>query len=266
MSVLGEQEVLLNYREGVAEIVLNRPDAANGMTVSFLKSMYEGIMAVHGSREARVLVIRGAGKHFCAGGDVKDFASKGSALPEYLRQATSILQTVSGALIRLNVPVIASVHGYAAGGGGFGLICACDFVIAARSAKFLTGATRAGMAPDAGATVTLQRLVGFRRAMELFLRNKVMSAEEALELGLINEVVEDDDLPAATDLLAQELMTGAPLAIAATKRLLWNGIGTNVETCLPEEARVVSELSGTRDALEALNAVIEKRAPAFRGQ
>lgn len=122
------------------------------------------------------------------------------------------------------------------------------------------------MAPDAGASVTLQRLVGFRKAMELLLRNTVLSAIEAQDLGIINTVVDDEHLDAETRALAEELARGAPLALAATKRLLWNGVGTGVEACLPEESRTVSELSGTYDAREALDAVMLRRDPEFEGR
>jgi 2-(1,2-epoxy-1,2-dihydrophenyl)acetyl-CoA isomerase len=264
--LIEEGPVLLSLRNGIAELILNRPKEANGMTVEFLTALYDAVMMIHGDPRVRVVILRGNGKHFCAGGDVKVFASKGKKMPDYLRQATSLLQIVVGALIRLNAPVIASVHGFAAGGGGFGLVCASDFVIATKSAKFMTGACRAGMAPDAGASVTLQRLVGFRKAMELFLRSPILSADEAAELRIINSVVEDDSLDKETRALAEELAIAAPLALAATKRLLWNGIGTGVEACLPEESRTVSELSGTRDAREALAAVIEKRTASFLGE
>ncbi|RIJ24651.1 enoyl-CoA hydratase/isomerase family protein [Henriciella barbarensis] len=264
--LIGDGPVLVSLRNGIAELVLNRPDAANGMTVEFLSALYKAIMKIHGDSRVRVVILRGNGKHFCAGGDVKVFASKGEKLPDYLREATSLLQIVAGALIRLNAPVIASVHGFAAGGGGFGLVCASDFVVAGKSAKFLTGATRAGMAPDAGASVTLQRLVGFRKAMELLLRNTVLSASEAQDLGIINTVVDDENLDAETRALAEELARGAPLALAATKRLLWNGVGTGVEACLPEESRTVAELSGTYDAREALDAVMLRRDPEFEGR
>lgn len=265
-AIISDGMVLLNCKNSIAELVLNRPDQANGMTVEFLSALYDAVMAIHGNPEVKVVILRGNGKHFCAGGDVKVFVSKGEAMPDYLREATSLLQIVVGALIRLNAPVIASVHGFAAGGGGFGLVCASDFVIAAESAKFLTGATRAGMAPDAGSSVTLQNLVGFRKAMELFMRNPILSAEEARDLGIINTVVPDSELQAETMSLAEELALAAPLALAATKRLLWNGIGTGVETSLPEESRTVSALSGSEDAREALAAVIARRDPVFKGR
>jgi 2-(1,2-epoxy-1,2-dihydrophenyl)acetyl-CoA isomerase len=160
--------VLLDLEDsGVGRLTLNRPEAANGMSVPFLRALYDALMHCHREPRLRALVVAGAGPNFCAGGDIKDFASKGEALPDYLREATSWLQISVSALMRLNAPVVAAVQGFAAGGGGFGLVCASDLVVAAESAKFLPGATRAGMAPDAGVSVTLPRLVGLRRAMEL---------------------------------------------------------------------------------------------------
>jgi 2-(1,2-epoxy-1,2-dihydrophenyl)acetyl-CoA isomerase len=158
------------------------------------------------------------------------------------------------------------VQGFAAGGGGFGLVCACDLVVAGESAKFLLGATRVGMAPDAGGSVTLTQLVGLRKAMEIALTNPVLSAAEALEIGLITRVVADDAVQAEGRALAAELADGAPLALAATKRLLWDGVGATVAERLAEESRTVSELSGTADAREGLAAVIERRPPAFGGR
>jgi 2-(1,2-epoxy-1,2-dihydrophenyl)acetyl-CoA isomerase len=259
--------VLLDLDDsGVGRLTLNRPEAANGMSVPFLRALYDALMRCHSEPRLRVLVVSGAGPNFCAGGDIKDFASKGEGLPDYLREATSWLQISVSALMRLNAPVIAAVHGFAAGGGGFGLVCAADLVVAAESAKFLPGATRAGMAPDAGVSVTLPRLVGLRRAMNLVLTNPVLSAEEALDIGLVNQVVPDAELTGAADKLAATLAAGAPLALAASKRLLWDGVGRSVETGLPDEARTVSELSGSADAREGLAAVIERRRPVFTGR
>ena len=259
--------VLLGLEDsGVGRLTLNRPEAANGMSVPFLRALYDALMRCHSEPRLRVLVVSGAGPNFCAGGDIKDFASKGEGLPDYLREATSWLQISVSALMRLNAPVIAAVHGFAAGGGGFGLVCAADLVVAAESAKFLPGATRAGMAPDAGVSVTLPRLVGLRRAMNLVLTNPILSAEEALDIGLVNQVVPDAELTEAADRLAATLAAGAPLALAASKRLLWDGVGRSVETGLPDEARTVSELSGTADAREGLAAVIERRRPVFTGR
>ena len=265
MPVIDQGPVLLDITDGIAHVRLNRPDVSNGMNVELLRALGDAIMVCHGEANVRAVLLTGAGKNFCAGGDVHTFASKGEKLPQYLRQATAYLQNAVAGLIRLEAPVIASVQGFAAGGGGFGLVCASDMVVAGASAKFLAGATRVGMAPDAGVSVTLPHLVGLRKATEILLTNPVINAAEALNLGIVTRVVPDDELADASLTLARELAAGAPKALAATKRLLWSGIGTSVEQCLPEEARTVSELSGTSDAREGLAAVIERRKPKFTG-
>ena len=253
-------------RPGDAQVTLNRPDTANGMNLDLLRALHEAVMQCHRMPDLRVLVLKGAGDHFCAGGDVKDFAAKGEDLPDYLREATAMLQTAISALVQLPAPVVAQVHGYAAGGGGLGLVCAADFVIAAESARFMSGAVRVGMAPDGGVSVTLTQLVGFRKAMEIILTNPTLTAKEAAEIGLITRVVPDAQLADEVDQLADQFAAAAPLALAASKRLLWSGLGSSVHTALPEEARTVSELSGTADAREGLAAVLERRTPSFEGR
>jgi 2-(1,2-epoxy-1,2-dihydrophenyl)acetyl-CoA isomerase len=162
--------------------------------------------------------------------------------------------------------VIAQVQGFAAGGGGFGLVCAADLVVAAESARFFSGAVRVGMAPDAGTTVTLTQLAGLRQAMRILLTNPTLTAAEARDLGVVTEVVPDDELGPRVDTLAAELAGCAPMALAATKRLVWAGVGATLAERLPEEARMVSELSGSADAREGLAAVLEHRDPDFSGR
>ena len=258
--------VLTDIQDGIARIRLNRPAAANGLDVPLLRALNDAILECHGDPATKVVVLTGEGRNFCAGGDVKTFASKGEQLPDYLREATAWLQIATASLLRLKAPVITGVQGFAAGGGGLGLVCASDIVVAARSAKLFSGAVRVGMAPDGGSTVTLAQIVGVRKAMELLLLNPTLSADEALGIGLVNEVVEDDALESRVLELAQTLAALPPLAVSATKRLVWNGIGAGVEERLGEEARVVSELSGTEDSREGLAAVIERRAPKFVGR
>jgi 2-(1,2-epoxy-1,2-dihydrophenyl)acetyl-CoA isomerase len=251
-KLISDGLVLLDLdAEGVGRLRLNRPEASNGMDVPFLRALHDAVMAAHGAARLRVLLLTGEGPNFCAGGDVKMFASQGADLPDYLREATAWLQTCVQGLLSLQVPVIASVHGYAAGGGGFGLVCASDLVVAGESAKFLAGATRVGMAPDAGVSVTLPLLVGLRKA---------------LEIGLVTRVVPDGELAARSLDLARSLAAGPTRALGAAKRLVWSGLGARVEAQLPEEARTVAELSGTADAREGLAAVIERRAPVFSGR
>lgn len=262
---IGEGPVLLEHANGIATLTLNRPGASNGMNIELMQALHAAVMRCHREPGVRVVHLRGAGRNFCAGGDVQEFSSKGERLGDFLREVTAYLQMAVGALMRLNAVVVAEVQGYAAGGGGLGLVCASDVVIAGRSARFLAGATRVGMAPDGGASVILPRLVGFRRAAEIFLSNRVVEAAEAESIGLITKCVPDEALREEATRATRFYASGAPKALAATKRLLWNGVGLGVEACLPEEARTVSELSATADAREGLAAVIEKRKPTFSG-
>lgn len=263
--LISEGAVLLELHGGVAHLHLNRPESANGLDIPTLQDLHAALMRCHGERRARVVLLTGSGANFCAGGDVHTFATKGDELPEYIRQATIYLQAAISAMIHLDAPVIAAVQGFAAGGGGMGLVCAADMVIAAESAKFLAGATRVAMAPDAGLSVTLPRLVGPRKAAEMLLMNPVIKAPEALALGLINQVVADAELQDAAMACAQRMAEGAPRALAATKRLLWAGMGLGIDAAMPEESRTVAALCRTADVREGLAAVIEKRAAQFEG-
>jgi 2-(1,2-epoxy-1,2-dihydrophenyl)acetyl-CoA isomerase len=255
MNVAGlSAPVVLDVADGIARLRLNRPEASNGMNVEFLRALHEAVLACHADPAARVVLLTGEGRNFCAGGDIHTF------------EATAWLQLATAALIQLRVPVVAAVQGFAAGGGGLGLVCASDIVVAARSAKFFSGAVRVGMAPDGGASVTLAQLVGLRQALRILLTNPTLTAAEALEIGLVTEVVDDAELFNRAEQLAVQLAAMPPRALSATKRLVWSGVGASVEQRLAEEARTVSELSGTADALEGLRAVIERREPKFTGQ
>jgi 2-(1,2-epoxy-1,2-dihydrophenyl)acetyl-CoA isomerase len=260
---MGGGPVLLAYSDYIATITLNRPEASNGMNISLMKALHEAVMRCHREPEVRVVHLRGAGRNFCAGGDVHEFAAQGVGLGDFLREVTAWLQMAIGALIRLDAVVVAEIQGFAAGGGGLGLVCASDIVIAGHGARFLAGATRVGMAPDGGGSVILPHLVGFRRATEIILSNRIVEATEAEQIGLITRKVPDEDLATEAARTAAFYAAGAPLALSAAKRLLWNAI--EVERALPEEARTVSALSATADSREGLAAVIEKRKPVYRG-
>ena len=252
--------------DGIAHLRLNRPErvqraqrrAAEGATRSYLALPRRSFRSGRAAQRRRT--------NFCAGGDIRTFESKGADLPQYLREATAWLQLATSALIQLRVPVVTAVQGFAAGGGGLGLVCASDVVIAAESAKFFSGAVRVGMAPDGGSSVTLSQLVGLRQALRILLLNPTLSATEACEIGLVTETVPDDELTSRANEIAAILANSPTLALSATKRLVWNGLGASVEQRLAEESRTVSELSGTPDALEGLRAVIERRPPKFEGR
>src|SRR3546814_269428 len=132
---IGEGPVLLDFADHIATITLNRPDASNGMNISLMKALHQAVLRCHSEAGVRVVHLRGAGRNFCAGGDVHEFASKGEGLGDFLREVTAWLQMAVGALIRLNAVVVAEVQGFAAGGGGLGLVCASDVVIAGEGAR-----------------------------------------------------------------------------------------------------------------------------------
>jgi len=262
--VASSDSVLLDLRDdGVAELCLNRPDAANALNLELLQLLVQRLTEVEVAG-ARALLLRGAGKNFCAGGDVREFASKGEELPAHLREATALLASAARALIRLPAPVVTVVQGAATGGGGLGLVCASDIVLAGESARFMSGAVRVGMAPDAGSSFSLQRIVGLRKALEITLLNPMLDAPSARELGIVTRVVADADLLREGRALAGELAAGPTEALAATKRLLWTGAEASLEDCLAEEVRTVSELSGSANAREGLAAVIERRPARYR--
>ena len=258
--------VLLESGQGIARLRLNRPEASNALNRELLRALVDAVGALAQDSSVRAVVLSGEGRNFCAGGDVKEFAAQGASLPEHLRELTRLLGLAAQGLVELPAPVIALVHGAATGGGGLGLVCAADIVLAGPDARFMLGATRVGMAPDAGLSVTLTRLVGLRQALRLALLNPMLDAAEALEIGLVSEVVADHLALERRGMdLARELAAGAPRAQAQTKRLLWQGIASSLPDCLPDEAATVSELSGTADSREGLAAVIERRPPRFTG-
>lgn len=264
--IVGEGPVRLTYGEGIANIQLNRPESANGFNIELMKQLQDVIMTVHGDKRVRAVILSGNGRIFCGGGDVKEFASKGEDLPNFLRMATAYLQVCVSGLVNLDAPVITKVQGFATGGAGMGLVCSSDIVICGAGAKFMAGATRVGMAPDGGATAMLSRIVGFRKAMDIVLTNRFVGAEEAERIGLATRLVADEALDDAVLETARSIAAGAPRSQSATKRLMWAGIGRGFEASLPDEAREVAALSGTRDALEGLAAVIERRKPNFVGR
>lgn len=252
--------------DGIATITLNRPDSANAMNVALLTALHSALLQCHGAPRVRVVVLTGAGRHFCGGGDIRDFLAHADDLPAHIKEVSSWLQAVTAAILALDVPVITSIQGFAAGGGGLGLVGSSDFVIAAHSARFMSGAIRVGMVPDGGLTAVLTHLVGFRKAMEIVLLNPTLDAEEAMRIGLITRVVPDADLADEVRAIALALVSAAPLAVSEGKRLLWNGLASTVSAALSEEGRAVVRLAGTADCIEGLAAVDQVRAPSFLGR
>ena len=258
---MSNDSVLFEVRDNVAHVTLNRPQAGNALDLNMAKELMAVALRCEADQGVRAVLLKGAGKSFCAGGDVKVFAAQ-EQLPQYLREITSYLHLAISRFARLDAPVIAAVHGSAAG-GGFSLAISCDLVIAAESATFLMAYTKIGMAPDGGSTYFLPRLVGMKRAMELAVTNRVLSAREACDWGIVTEVVPPDSLVARVEELARSLAQGPTGAFGSAKRLLHGGWSQTLETQMELESRAIAEAGGTADGQEGIRAFLEKRKARF---
>ena len=250
----------------VAVITLNRPAALNALTTEMA---WEFKSAIGEARErgARAIVLTGAGRAFCAGGDLKDMrkvAEREGRVEAFFDEPLGLLNECILLLQQVPLPVIAAVNG-SASGGGCNLALACDIVIAAESAKFNQAFVKVGLSPDCGGTYVLPRLVGLRRATELLMTGDVVGAREAVEIGMINRVVADEELMNETLALAVQLAQSPTAAIAKTKRLLAESATNSLDAQLEAERRAQIESGQTKDFLEGVAAFIEKRPPRFTG-
>jgi 2-(1,2-epoxy-1,2-dihydrophenyl)acetyl-CoA isomerase len=259
------ETLLLEVRDGVAHLTLNRPDSANGIDVTMAHELEHAALSMAGDPAVRAVLVTGAGARFCGGGDVKTFGEQGDGLPNYLREVATALHVAITELVHLDAPVVAAVQGSAAG-AGMGLVGAADLVLAGESAKFVMAYTGIGVTPDGSSSWFLPRLVGLKRALELTLTNRVLSAGEALDLGLITRVVPDGDLEQEAQALAAHLAAGPTRALGGAKRLLHGSLESTLETHVARETTEITAAAATRDAAEGIAAFVAKRAPEFRGE
>lgn len=249
---------------GIARLTLDRPKAANSIDLELGRALADAAIRCDEDPDVRVVVIAAEGRFFCAGGDLGSFGAAGDEVPALLKELTASLHAALSRLARGRAPVIAAVHGPAAG-AGMSLACAADFVIASEAASFTMAYTRAGLTPDGSSTWVLPRLIGTRKALELMVRNRTLSAAEALEWGLINEVVPAEALSGAVDALARELADGPTEAFGLTKRLLLLSSTEGFESQLEHESRAIADAARSPDGQEGIAAFLEKRAPRFTG-
>jgi 2-(1,2-epoxy-1,2-dihydrophenyl)acetyl-CoA isomerase len=252
--------VSLEFRDQVAFLTLARPDSANTMNQEFGKDFLSTVIQVKRST-ARAIVLCGEGKNFCFGGDLRGMIASGADVAGYLAELTTNLHQGMALLAALDAPVIAAVNGTAAG-AGLGLVLMADLAIAARSARFTAAYTGVGLTPDAGCTFLLPRMIGTRRTMEMLLTNRTLDAAEALEWGLINKVVEDDELAASAARLAERLSQGPQLAYGVVKRLLAESQPGYVEQ-MAREGAAISLQAASPEGAEGISAFLAKRAPRF---
>jgi 2-(1,2-epoxy-1,2-dihydrophenyl)acetyl-CoA isomerase len=262
-----DRTVIFGIEDGVARLTLNRPDRLNSFNVEMHEQVRESLARVAAPDSgARVLVVSGAGRGFCAGQDLGDRAvAPGSASVDLGDSIEKRYKPLVLALRSLPMPVIAAVNGVAAGAGA-NIALACDIVIAARSATFIQSFAKIGLVPDSGGTWLLPRLVGTARAMGLALLGDKLPAQQAQEWGLIWRCVDDAELPATVDTLARQLAAAPTRGLARTKQAFYEGWGRTFEQQLDIERDMQRELGFSADYAEGVAAFTAKRAPTFTGR
>jgi 2-(1,2-epoxy-1,2-dihydrophenyl)acetyl-CoA isomerase len=257
--------ILFEVNNNVARITMNRPEAANALNAEMAKDMMHAALRCSEDPAIRAVILTGAGRLFSGGGDLKSFAAQGDNMPYHLKEVTTYLHAAVSRFTRMDAPIIAAVNG-TAGGAGMSLCCFCDLVLAAESAKFTMAYTRVGLTPDGSSTYFLPRIVGLKRALELTLTNRLLTAQEALEWGIVTKVVPDANLQAEADALAAQLATAATGALGSAKRLLHSGWSETLETQMELETQSIAARAQTADGREGIAAFIEKRAAKFAGK
>ena len=259
------QTLLVENNDGVTTITLNRPDDANAMNLQWSKDFLQAAIQCSVDEDLRAVIITGCGNMFCAGGDVKSFAAQGQGVGPELKELTVYLHAAIGHFARLNAPVIMAVNGTAAG-AGFSLAVAGDMVLAAESAKFTMAYTAIGLSPDGAASFYLPRLIGMRKAQELMFTNRLLTADEALEWGLINHVIPDDQLLPEAQKLARHFAQGPTQAYGMIKKLLRNSSHNGLDTQMEEESQGIVAMGNTADGQAGIKAFVEKSKATFVGK
>jgi 2-(1,2-epoxy-1,2-dihydrophenyl)acetyl-CoA isomerase len=255
------EPVLLDVADAVARLTLNRPGSGNAIDAEFGRRFRAHAESLVGRDDVRAVLLTGAGATFCVGGDLAYFAATddpGAAL----RALTTDLHAGIEALLSIDAPVVAAVQG-AAAGAGLSLVAGADLVVAADDAKLTMAYTAVGLSPDGGATWFLPRLIGTRRTAELALTNRRLSAAEALDWGIVNQVVPADELPTTAESLTTRIAAGATSAFGRVKRLLAASSNTSLTEQLAAESDGIAACAAGPEGAEGIAAFLEKRRPAF---
>ena len=256
----------------IAQITLNRPDRMNAYTHQLCEEVVHALHEYMEDDEARCLIITGAGRAFCSGGDVAGAPREGEKKgPSYrtkqMGQAQEMragMHRVVSALHRMDKPTIAMVNG-AAVAGGLTLACACDFRIASDSARFGDTSGKFALLPDEGGAWFFPRLMGLDRALKMTLLNEIYSAADAAKLGLVTEVVPASELKAKTLDFARAIAARGPLAVRLAKNMMRKGLDSSLENSLDDAALSVMISNPSQDVREGTKAFFEKRTPVFKG-
>jgi 2-(1,2-epoxy-1,2-dihydrophenyl)acetyl-CoA isomerase len=247
----------------VALVTLNRPDSGNALNLQMAMDLLAAAMTCARNAAVRAVVLSGAGRNFCFGGDLRAMVSRDTG-DDYIRELTTYLHAAISQFVRMDAPVIAAVNGTAAG-AGVGLVVMADLALCARGSKFNLAYTNAGLTPDAGTSFLLPRTLGVKRAMELLLLNRSLPAQEALAWGLVNEVVAEEQLLVRAVEIAEQLARGASGAYGATKRLIAHSLGALESQMVLESETIAAHAVGPEGA-EGISAFLEKRKPHFPGK
>ena len=259
--------LLYETKDGIATLTLNRPERLNALGDTLREDLFDALTRASADPDVRVMVVTGAGKGFCAGGDVKAMneAKEGGRERPLLERIAPARDRTLSAMREAPQPIIAAVNG-AAAGAGMNLALACDIRIASTAAKFTQAFVKRGLHPDWGGTYFLPRVVGMAKACELIFTGDVIDAPEALRLGLVSRVVAPDLLMLTAYDLARKIAAGPPVAIRLAKRALYRNADTDLRSALEFETFAQNVCFETEDAREGIRAFVEKRAPAFRGR
>lgn len=258
------ENVILEKSNHIATITLNRPDAFNSFNFDLGNDLVTALEACSDDSDIKVVVITGSGRAFCAGGDLVLF-QKSPDISNTLRQVIKILNTGIMVMRRMSQPIIASING-AVGAAGMSIAAACDLRICASSVNFKQAYTSVGLVPDGAWTLLIPLLIGLGKASELVLLDPVFDAQKALDMGFVNQVVDDAELEKVTYGTASRLAKGPLVAFTIVKENLNNAMLGFLERQLELERRGMTMVGKTADAREGISAFLEKRKPNFSGQ
>ena len=250
----------------IAYIELNRPKQYNSLNQTMADDLFKVSLECDDNPKIRSVLMTGSGEDaFCAGGDVISFYKYGNKTSSHLKEVTTTLHGPISRLSRMNAPLIVAVNGVAAG-AGFSFVGFADIAIASTNATFVSAYSKIGLTPDGSSTYFLPRIIGTRRYTELILTNRVLSANEALDWGLINKVVDFKDLKDEANNLAKKLASGPTLAFGKLKNLVNNSFLDSLEGQMEYEARMISDSAKTKDGMNGIDAFVNKKKVSFKGE
>ena len=252
-----------DVKDNIAYVLLNRPERLNSFDMKLGEELYHTLREIGSKPEIKAVVIKGTGKGFCGGGDVKEMHNAEDK-PQFLRDLIKGIHNCVIEMRTMEKPVIAAVNG-AAFGAGLSLALACDIIISVEEAKFGTAFIGIGLAPGCG-TQFFTKLVGYQKACEYILTSKVFTAQKAAEIGIVNRVIESNKLDDAVEEFASKFRKLPPIAVGKAKMLINKSLDNDMLTHLELESKTASHSAGTDDFKEGVAAFVEKRKPVFKGK